>query len=67
MPSTDNLDDTNDDSCHAEEMKFLRTATAKKLRAAPSRTGTASDPYAFDLKKVRSFIRRESEASVEEH
>ena len=57
---------SDDDDSYAEEMQYLRTATAvaTKLRAAPSRTGTASDPYAFDLKKVRSFIRRESSSEA---
>lgn len=62
---------SDDDDSYAEEFQYLRTATAiaTKLRAAPSRTGTASDPYAFDLKKVRRIIRRESssEASSTAH
>ena len=50
----------SDDDSYAGEMQYLQTATARKLKAAPSRTATASDPYFFNRKKVRSFIRRES-------
>lgn len=62
QPTTNDQEMSDNDESYAEEMQYLRTATAvaKKLRAAPSRTGTASDPYAFELKRVRSLIRRES-------
>lgn len=54
------------DDGYVEELQFLRAAPAMpmKLKAAPSRTGTASDPYAFDLRKIRSYIRRESLAEA---
>lgn len=47
---------------YVEELQYLRTAPAMptKLKAAPSRTGTASYPYAFDLRRIRRYIRRES-------
>lgn len=48
-------------SSNDEELQILHVASAiAKPKGATSRSGTAADPYAFDLRKVRQSIRIES-------
>ena len=60
-----NREDTKDlsssSSASAEEEKVqLCPEVQQKTYVAASRSGNASDPYAFDLKKVRQSIRAEA-------
>ena len=55
-----------EDDSQEEERQILRAATlVEKSNAITSRSGTKSDPLAFDLRKVRKSIREEREQTLE--
>lgn len=61
VENTSKISEIVSNKSYNEELQILHAASAiAKPKGATSRSGTAADPYAFDLRKVRQSIRIES-------